>query len=512
MESKESSVVKGDKARRTLVGPTAIRDNHVLGMGGLPFLPLVPVAVVLLSLGIACSIGFAGIGHLTRVSEEHAALRADLFVSTLGTRIEGLSRQEQIDAMRLAARRTGDGFLLTNVQGDLLVDASVSSPDRSGLKLAVLRERGMAVTAVGKARFAVHKLQDETILLSLVRVAESPESAPGLVKALVALAFLLVTVAAFVGYAVAQDAHRAVLFMTQRVRGMSLVKVEPTGEPLPIRSLDEVGGLTSAFNELVDRFAIAKQTYQEDLRRVHLADRDRAGFLAAVSHELRSPLNAILGFADILMAEVDGPISPGAREEIEQIRASGQHLLELINDILEFSAIEGGQLRLVRRRVDASQVIRSVLRELLVLVGDKPITVEAECDEELHVYADPKRARQIVSNLVGNAIKFTLKGRVVIRLSRSGPYARITVTDTGPGIREDERKIIFDEYKQSRTEQLNRRGTGLGLAIARRLVLMHGGNIQVESEVNVGSSFHVYLPIFFDRGEGDTGRARETIP
>src|SRR5450432_4322719 len=119
----------------------------------------------------------------------------------------------------------------------------------------------------------------------------------------------------------------------------------------------------SACNELVNRFAEAEKSYRLNLERAHAADRDRAAFLAAVSHELRSPLNAILGFADVLMEEVDGPLTTDAREEVEQIRASGAHLLDLINDILEFSALEGGQLKLSRAQVDLTAVAGEVLRE-----------------------------------------------------------------------------------------------------------------------------------------------------
>ena len=181
---------------------------------------------------------------------------------------------------------------------------------------------------------------------------------------------LLVGVAAAVAYAVARDANRDVEFVGERVRGMVHVRSEPTGEAVPVRTMDEVGALTVAFNALVDRFAAAQSSYKSDLARVRAADRDRAAFLAAVSHELRSPLNAILGFADILMTEVDGPLSAEAREEVEQIRGSGKHLLDLINDILELSALESGQLRLTRTRVDLAAVAREVVREAAGLVGD----------------------------------------------------------------------------------------------------------------------------------------------
>jgi signal transduction histidine kinase len=279
---------------------------------------------------------------------------------------------------------------------------------------------------------------------------------------------------------------------------MMAVQSEPTGEAVPVRTLDEVGRLTASFNDLVSRFAASEKSYREDLERVKIADRDRATFLAAVSHELRSPLNAILGFADVLSQEVDGPLPEDSREEVEQIRGSGQHLLDLISDILEFSAIESGQLKLVRTRVDVQVIVQEVLREAAAMVQGRPVTLTADVERGLDLYADPKRLRQIATNLVGNAVKFTQAGEVRVTVSRTGAYGRLSVTDTGPGISDAERALIFEEYKQAGEERKKRRGSGLGLAIARRLVLMHGGTIQLESQLGKGSTFHVFLPLYFE--------------
>jgi signal transduction histidine kinase len=256
-----------------------------------------------------------------------------------------------------------------------------------------------------------------------------------------------------------------------------------------------VGLLTTAFNKLVGRFGKAEKAYRQDLARASAADRERAAFLAAVSHELRSPLNAILGFADILMEEVDGPLSPSAREEVEQIRGSGAHLLTLINDILEFSALESGQLKLTRGRVDLTGLANEVVREARGLVGEKQLTVRVEGEPSLVARVDGRRVRQVLGNLVNNAIKFTQRGEVVVRVGRENGLASLSVSDTGPGISPQERAVIFHEYKQARSERLKRRGTGLGLAIARRLVTLHQGSIQVESELGRGSTFKVLLPV-----------------
>jgi signal transduction histidine kinase len=404
--------------------------------------------------------------------------------------------------MQLAARKTGAEFVVITRDGELVFDASLGMADRAALKRVAGTSSGEAVTGLGRARFGTEPLfvhgASNRVLAAFVREPSAPEGAPALIRALAALTMLLAGVAAGVAYAVSRDANRDVVFVTERVRGMVHVRSEPTGEAVPVRTMDEVGALTLAFNALVGRFAAAQSSYKRDLVRVRAADRDRAAFLGAVSHELRTPLNAILGFADILMAEVDGPLSPEAREEVEQIRGSGKHLLDLINDILELSALESGQLRLSRSRVDLTALAREVVREAAGLVGGRPVSVRVVGESGVAAKADAKRVRQILTNLVGNAIKFTQRGEVVVEVSREARFARLAVRDTGPGIGPEERAVLFKEYKQTKEERARRRGTGLGLAITRRLVIAHKGHIRVESELGRGSTFEVRLPAWVE--------------
>jgi signal transduction histidine kinase len=142
-----------------------------------------------------------------------------------------------------------------------------------------------------------------------------------------------------------------------------------------------------------------------------------------------------------------------------------------------------------------------VVREAAGLVGARPVTVRIEGQQGVYAIADAKRVRQILTNLVGNAIKFTQQGEVVVEVVREGRLARTSVRDTGPGIRPQERAVIFEEYKQTKEERARRRGTGLGLAITRRLVLMHGGTIEVDTQVGRGSTFSVWLPAWTDPRE-----------
>jgi signal transduction histidine kinase len=456
-----------------------------------------PAVVLLLGLAVAAAIGAVGLSNLAGESDRQAGARAALLAATLAARIASLSAEERVETLQAAARKTGAELVILTGEGDLVVDASLGQTDKAVLTRVAGQSEGLAMTGLGRTRFAARPIPGpppSRFLTVFARAPAAPEGGPTLLRALVALTTLLAGVAAAVAYAVARDANKDVDFVAQRVRGMIHVRSEPAGEAVPLRTMDEVGALTVAFNEIVERFAAAQRGYQSDLERVRAADRDRAAFLAAISHELRSPLNAILGFAEVLMAEVDGPLSADAREEVEQIVGSGKHLLDLINDILELSALESGQLKLSRSRVDLASIAGEVVREAAGLVGTRPVAVRMEGEPSVFARADPKRVRQVVTNLVGNAIKFTQAGEVVVDVGHEGRFARLSVRDTGPGISEQQRALLFQEYKQTKEERARRRGTGLGLAISRRLALMHGGTIQIESELGRGSTFKVLLP------------------
>jgi len=463
-----------------------------------PLHPLAPAIVILVSLAVAIAIGLTGLDHLARESDDLAAERADLLTATLAARLPFLTLSGRVEAIQLAARRTGAEILIVEEGGGIICDASLGAPVPDTIRKFLAEKVGETTTSLGRTRFAVRPLErngEEGFVIAFVRAPDQSEAGPALVAALIALTILLVGVAAAFAYAVAREANIDVEFLTERVRAMVQVPSEPSGESVPVRSLDEVGALTSAFNQLVSRFVEAERGYRAALDRARAADRDRAAFLAAVSHELRSPLNAILGFADILVQGVDGPLPTETMEEVEQIRASGGHLLELINDILEFSALESGQLRLSCDPVDLVALASEVLREAAGVLQGRPIVVGREGVSRLVIEADLKRVRQIVTNLVANAIKFTQKGEVVVSVALQGAYAKVSVRDTGPGIDDTERALIFEDYRQAGDEHRRKRGTGLGLAIARRLVLLHGGAIYVESQLGRGSTFNVLLPL-----------------
>jgi signal transduction histidine kinase len=475
-------------------GPSTAPPRPRRAGGGWPFVPLAPLVVLVVGLACAFAIGLAGVQHMRDSVREHASSRARLLADTLSARLSGTPASAREATVRFAARRTDSEMLVIDANGGLLVDGTHGAPSHDevlrtlGTKLGTIRSRS------GPSAYATDELGDGSRLVVLVPLPATAEGTSSLVTALLALSTLLVGVATIVAFAVARDAEQDVVFVTRRINGMALVRSEPAGEPVPVRAMDEVGALTSAFNDLVARFAAAQGTYQRDLARASAADQDRAAFLATMSHELRTPLNAILGFADVLLSEVDGPLPREAREEIEAIRESGQHLNDLIEDILAFSALESGQLRIHPEPVDLRAVAGELVRQAEAVVVGRPIRVRL-AGESVIALADKKRVRQLLGNIVSNAVKFTEEGSVTVRVGVRQGLAFVRVEDTGPGIAPGDLALVFEEYRQASSERTKRRGSGLGLAIARRLAAAHGGSIDVESQLGKGSVFTVTLPL-----------------
>jgi len=275
-----------------------------------------------------------------------------------------------------------------------------------------------------------------------------------------------------------------------------MLRDDQLGEAPAIRSLDEVGRLTQAFAELREHFRRVLAQARDARREAEEAEQYQAEFLRAVSHELRTPLNALLGFTEILLSEIDGPLSPSQREDLAIIRASGYHLLELFDDLLDLSAAASGRLSLRLQEVDVEKVILQVRSEVLGQVQDKPVAVRADVEANLpRVVADPKRLHQILGNLAGNALRMTAEGAVILRAWRSDETLCLEVEDTGPGLGDIRPEDLFVEWEQGEGERRRGAGAGLGLAITKHLVGLHGGRIHAHSVPGEGTTFVVHLPI-----------------
>ncbi|TME70436.1 MAG: response regulator [Chloroflexi bacterium] len=238
----------------------------------------------------------------------------------------------------------------------------------------------------------------------------------------------------------------------------------------------------------------ALRAAQHEAEHANLA---KSQFLARMSHELRTPLNAILGFSELLIDDGTGRIDDVTRKRfMNQIHSSGRHLLDLINDILDLSKVEAGQMELQLERINVATAFSDVLATVDPLAGQKAITLTAHADQDIHVVVDASKLRQMLLNLLSNAIKFTpAGGRVTVRAERAGAWIDIVVSDTGVGIASPDLSRLFIEF-----QQLGRRpygpieGTGLGLALTRRLAQAHGGDVSVSSVEGAGSTFTIRLP------------------
>jgi signal transduction histidine kinase/CheY-like chemotaxis protein len=224
----------------------------------------------------------------------------------------------------------------------------------------------------------------------------------------------------------------------------------------------------------------------------------KSQFLANMSHELRTPLNSIIGYSELVLEQIYGPLTDTQRDRLEKVSRNGRHLLSLINDILDLSKIEAGKLDLTIETVNLRDMIGSVLAGMDVLACEKKITLVRDFDHIPQVLADPQRAEQIITNLVSNAIKFTDSGSITVhgQVDANSGMVRVSVIDTGIGIKPEDMIYIFDEFRQvDGTTTRRHNGTGLGLAITKRLVEMHGGSIWVDSTPTLGSTFAFTLPV-----------------
>ena len=236
---------------------------------------------------------------------------------------------------------------------------------------------------------------------------------------------------------------------------------------------------------------------EEKGRELEVASKHKSQFLANMSHELRTPLNAILGYAELMLDSIYGEPSDKMRTVLERLQSNGRHLLGLINDVLDLSKIEAGQLTLSLEDYSLSDVVHGVVSAVEPLAAEKRLAFKAEVASDLPTgHGDGRRLSQVLLNLVGNAIKFTDKGEVVIRASLTNGAFSVAVCDTGPGIAAADQAKIFEEFQQAESSITRKKGgTGLGLSIAKRIIEMHGGRLWVESEPGQGSTFYFTLPV-----------------
>jgi signal transduction histidine kinase len=275
-----------------------------------------------------------------------------------------------------------------------------------------------------------------------------------------------------------------------------------------VNATDEIGQLGHAFNHMAEaieyRDLIQIARLEEQLTETELArkqaersDQVKSAFLASMSHELRTPLNSVINFTKFIVRGVMGPVTERQEETLNKVIASGEHLLALINDVLDMSKIEAGSLNLfVEGDVNIKQILDTALSHAGGMLVDKPVELHTEIADSLPTMTgDRKRILQIILNILSNACKFTEEGTITVQAYTVDQEIRVIVTDTGAGIDPEDQGNVFESFKQTDTGLRQGAGTGLGMPISKNLAEAHGGRLWFESEPGKGTTFYVALPI-----------------
>ena len=276
------------------------------------------------------------------------------------------------------------------------------------------------------------------------------------------------------------------------------------GTRVIVPNQDEFGALAARMNDMSAELRRLYEDQREAARQLETlnsqlarASQAKSEFLANMSHELRTPMNAILGFTEMILDDVYGEVPAEVRSPLEDVQTCGRQLLRLINDVLDLSKIEAGRMELSLTDYSVDEVVETARTSLRSLAAEKGLEFTAEVQPDIPLaYGDGKRITQCLTNLVGNALKFTKEGTVAIRAGLDGERVVYSVTDTGIGIAPDQLDHIFGEFRQV-DASISREfgGTGLGLSITKTFVELHGGRIWVESEPGRGSTFHFAIPL-----------------
>ena len=332
----------------------------------------------------------------------------------------------------------------------------------------------------------LERLTSELVNKAEVEMVNSAEASAALYKQsqyiVVGFALSSILLALLLGYAISGSIIAPVRQMEARFDEIGKGQFS---KPVVVVNRDELGTLASNLNRMSDELG---RLYEQ----IEMANRHKSEFLANMSHELRTPLNAILGFSEVLNDGIYGELNPKQAEYLRDIHSSGQHLLSLINDVLDLAKVEAGRMELLIEVFDVPSAVESAVTLVRERAMRHGVQLTLEMDELLGEFTgDERKFKQILLNLLSNAVKFTPKGgSVTVSAKATDDGVQVSVRDTGIGIAPEFQEKIFEAFRQAGgSHNITREGTGLGLTLARRFVEMHGGKMWLESKLGAGSTF-----------------------
>ncbi|OFZ99477.1 MAG: hypothetical protein A2Z64_04030 [Betaproteobacteria bacterium RIFCSPLOWO2_02_67_12] len=351
---------------------------------------------------------------------------------------------------------------------------------------------------LAKARPLADRLESATVKLVNIAEADIVASIAASKQAyvhsqwfLVIFALGSIALALALGYLISASVVEPVTEIEARLREIAAGDFT---RRLEVANRDELGTLAADVNRTSEELG---RLYQQ----LETASRHKSQFLANTSHELRTPLNAILGYTELIQDGIYGAVPEKIRDILARVQSNGRHLLNLINDVLDLSKIEAGQLTLSTADYSMQQVVQTVVTATESLMAEKGLVCRVHIAGDLpHGTGDERRITQVLLNIVGNAIKFSDCGEIAVAAEVADGAFHVSVSDDGPGIAAEDQQRIFEEFQQVDSSSTKAKGgTGLGLSISKKIIQMHGGRIWLKSEPGGGSVFHFTLPLQVER-------------